>query len=109
MSSTIIALVSAVPTAALSAALTFGALFAFDAGEATRPHMKVLGYTGFASMPITIIATAATIITQNNIFLALHALPILGVAAGFATNYIENINNPVENTDTGSSTNPPTF
>jgi hypothetical protein len=108
MSPTIIALVSAVPTTVLSAFLTFGALFSFDAGENTVPSMKILGYTGFASMPITIVATVATIVSQNNTFLALHALPVLGVAAGFIVARTENANNPTQNIESGNS-NPPTL
>lgn len=58
-------------------------IMAFDAGENTKPSMRLLGVSSLSIIPITVISTTLTIVTLNPAFMALHALPIAGMGVAF--------------------------
>jgi hypothetical protein len=59
-------------------------VMAFDAGQDTKPSMALLGVSSLSIIPITIIATSMTIITQNPLYQTLYIVPIAGIATAFA-------------------------
>ena len=65
------------------AGLMAGAM-AFDAGHDTKPSMALLGVSTLSILPITVMATSMTIITQDPLYQTLYLVPILGIATAFA-------------------------
>ena len=61
------------------AGLMAGAM-AFDAGHDTKPSMALLGVSTLSILPITVMATSLTIITQNPLYQTLYLVPVAGIA-----------------------------
>jgi hypothetical protein len=59
-------------------------VMAFDAGSNTKPSMALLGVSTLSILPITIVATSLTIITQNPFYQTLYLVPVAGIATAFA-------------------------
>jgi hypothetical protein len=54
----------------------------FDAAPNVNPSMKLLGYSGMATIPITIAATTLTILTGDLEYQSLYVLPVCGIVIG---------------------------
>ena len=58
-------------------------VMAFDAVDATTTSMKLLGVSTLSIIPVSIVATTMTILTQDLKYQCLYGFPILGIGSAF--------------------------
>lgn len=68
--------------------LLMPSVMAWDSGNPPW-DLKLLGYSGLSVLPITVLTTILTIITQNKLFFSLYLIPISGIAFPFIIAFIK--------------------
>ena len=64
----------------------------FDAAPNVKPSMALLGYSGMSVIPVTVVATALTVLTGDLKYQHLYVLPVCGIAIGAGWDIILNKN-----------------
>ena len=106
MSLTIIAISSGVLGCAIGVPLMMAGAMAFDAGPTTSLSMKIIGYSSLSIIPITLIGSISTIITQNPCFLMINLIPFVGIVTAFCVEKFNSKNTPIDNTINITNTPP---
>lgn len=78
--------------------LMMPSLMAFDAAPNVKPSMVLLGCSGMSVIPITIVATTMSLITNDLGYQSLYMIPTCGMGIGAITdgiiNLLEDMKNP---------------
>jgi hypothetical protein len=77
--STSIAIGTGLLGTAVGVVLFLPSAMSFDAGLNVKPSMALLGYSGMSVIPVTVVATALTILTGDLGFQSLYVLPAGGI------------------------------
>lgn len=101
--------ITAIGTGVLGCAAGFVLLMpsvmAWDSGNPPL-DMKILSYAGLSTIPVSILTTIITTVTQNKLGFCLYLIPVLGIAGPLAFNVIKSkFNTPDNNVNIGNSTN----
>jgi hypothetical protein len=70
--------------------LMMPSVMSFDAGPNVKPSMALLGYSGMSVIPVTVVATALTVLTGDLKYQQLYVLPACGIAIGVVWDTILN-------------------
>ena len=81
---TVLAITTGTAGVAIGMVLLMPGLMAFDAGDKTSASMILLGVSSLSIVPIAVVATTLTIVTQNPMFQGLYLLPVAGIGSAFA-------------------------
>jgi len=106
MSLTIIAISSGVLGCVIGVPLMMAGTMAFGAGPATSLSMKIIGYSSLSTIPVTLIGSISTIITQNPYFLMINLIPVVGIATAFCVEKFNSKNIQIDNTTNVTNTPP---
>ncbi len=85
---TITAIGTGILGSAVGVVLLMPSVMAWDSGNPTL-DMKILSYAGLSTIPVSILTTIITTVTQNKLGFCLYLIPILGIVGPLAFNVIK--------------------
>lgn len=85
---TITAIGTGILGSAVGVVLLMPSVMAWDSGNPTL-DMKILSYAGLSTIPVSILTTIITTVTQNKLGFCLYLIPVLGIVGPLAFNVIK--------------------